>query len=378
MIKNLKIKNFKIHSNTNLELSNLNILTGLNGTGKSSIIQSLLLLRQSYEANVLSSGLLLNMPLCEIGQIKDAIYEGGDTDQIEFNLNTESLGDISWRFRPKNRDYEQNFIPIIGESPNHLNTLSLFNSNFQYLSAARFSPRESYPLDTNAVVTKRQISLEKGQGELAVHFLHQYGVYKKESIKSKIMKHDSQDLDDLLSQTNAWESEISPGVNIHPNLAGKSFALKYSFNKGNDTTSQFGAENVGFGLTYALPIIVATLSSAKGSLLLIENPEAHLHAKGQAKLAELLALAAQSGVQIIIETHSEHIINGILVACKKFESTEKGINKDLVRIYHFLRDEKEHASIIEQVRILQDGKIDKQPDHFFDQTELDLKFLLGF
>ncbi|MBK9636389.1 MAG: AAA family ATPase [Bacteroidetes bacterium] len=116
----------------------------------------------------------------------------------------------------------------------------------------------------------------------------------------------------MLSQTSAWEREVSPGVNVVPTPSGKAFTLKYTFNKKNDftPTEPFSAENVGFGLSYALPIIVAALSSSENSLILVENPEAHLHPRGQSQLAKLLALAAQSGVQIIIETHSEHIING--------------------------------------------------------------------
>jgi len=378
MIRKLTINNFKIHSNTELELKNLNILTGLNGVGKSSVFQSLLLLRQSYEANVLSSGLQLNKTHCDIGFIKDAIYQGGETDEIEFILDTEENNIQSWKFKPQDNNPNKNFIPILGNSPNNLNSLSLFNDNFQYLSAARLSPRETYPLDTNAVETKRRLSLEKGQGELTVHFLHHYGIGKRESIKSELLKHEQESLDDLLSQTTAWEREISPGVNVHPTPSGKSFTLKYSFNKKSDTTNEFSAENVGFGLSYALPIIVAALSSAKNSLILVENPEAHLHAKGQSELAKLLALAAQSGVQIILETHSEHIINGVLVACKRFEKKQKGIDKELVRIYHFKRDEEKHCAIAEPVKILQDGKVDRQPDDFFEQTEKDLNYLLGF
>lgn len=378
MIRKLTIKNFKIHAHTELELKNLNILTGLNGVGKSSIFQSLLLLRQSHEANVLTSGLQLNKPHCDIGFIKDAIYQGGDTDEIEFILDTEENNMLSWKFKPQDRNFEKTFIPVLGESPNNLNAISLFNENFQYLSAARLSPRETYPLDTNAVETKRQLSLEKGQGELVVHFLHHYG--KRENVKSDCVKHEKEKFDDLLSQTTAWEREISPGVNVIPTPNGKAFTLKYTFNKKNDitTTDPFSAENVGFGLSYALPIIVAALSSSKNSLILVENPEAHLHAKGQSELAKLLALAAQSGVQIILETHSEHIINGVLVACKRFEKENKGIDKDLVRIYHFTRDEEKHCTIAEPVKILQDGKVDRQPNDFFEQTEKDLNYLLGF
>ncbi|MBK9636390.1 MAG: DUF3696 domain-containing protein [Bacteroidetes bacterium] len=68
----------------------------------------------------------------------------------------------------------------------------------------------------------------------------------------------------------------------------------------------------------------------------------------------------------------------MLVACKKFEKGEKGINKDLVRIYHFKRDEEKHCAIADRITILADGKVDRQPEDFFEQTEKDLNYLLGF
>ena len=71
MITQLNIKNFKSHGNTSLSLSCLNILTGLNGVGKSSVFQALLLLRQSYLKNRLHEGIDLNKPLCNIGLVGD-------------------------------------------------------------------------------------------------------------------------------------------------------------------------------------------------------------------------------------------------------------------------------------------------------------------
>jgi len=375
MIQNLTIKNFKAHSNTMLELKNLNILSGINGVGKSSVFQALLLLRQSQENNVLQNGLQLNKPHCFIGNIEDAIYQYAEDDTIEFSITTEENGVQTWKFQPEKNNLTGDFIPLVGNLQSKLQGISFFNDNFQYLSASRLSKSES---NTFAVESKRQLSLEKGQAELVAHFLFYWGKEKKEKVRFENLLHPSTTENDLLSQTSAWEREISPNVNVVPVRNGNSYVIKYSFNKGGDVTNEFSSDNVGFGLSYALPIIVAALSSDKNSLILIENPEAHLHPKGQSELAKLLALAAQSGVQIIIETHSEHIINGVLVACKKFEQEGKGIDKDLVKIYHFKRDENRHSAIAEPVKILADGKIDKQPTDFFDQTENDLNYLLGF
>lgn len=380
MIRNLNIKNYKAHVDTKLLLNKLNILSGINGVGKSSVFQSLLLLRQSFEKNLLQRGLDLNKPHCEIGTFTDAVYQYAEEDIISFQIKNDNEELLSWNFKPERNALNKTFVPITGDAPTNFEHLSLFNNNFQYLSAARLAPQESYPNDSNSVEQKRQLSIEKGQGELAVHYLYYYGKERKEQIRFTNLKNGASQELDLLSQTSAWEREISPNVNVIPAPKGKAFELKYSFNKPNDITptNEFSAENVGFGLSYALPIIIAVLTAEENSLLLIENPEAHLHAKGQSKLAELLALAAQNGVQVIIETHSDHIINGVLVACKKFENGEKGINKDFVKLFHFTRDENTHSAKIEEINVLSDGKIDNQPQDFFDQTENDLNYLLDF
>ena len=74
------------------------------------------------------------------------------------------------------------------------------------------------------------------------------------------------------------------------------------------------APNAGFGISYALPIVVAALRAAAGGLLLVENPEAHLHPAGQSRIGGFLARVAADGVQVFVETHSDHVLNGIRVA----------------------------------------------------------------
>jgi predicted ATPase len=317
----------------------------------------------------------LNKPYCYIGNIEDAIYQYAGNEPIEFGLQFADGKNLVWHFSPAKNDLTGDFIPVVGKVPADLNGASVFSDNFHYIGASRVTKNES---NTFAVESRKQLSLEKGQTELVAQFLFFFGKEKKEPLKFQELIHPSNSENDLLSQTTAWEREICPNVNIVPIRNGNSYAIKYSFNKPGDITNEFSSDNVGFGITYALPIIVATLSSDNESLILVENPEAHLHPRGQAELAKLIALAAQCGVQFILETHSEHIINGVLVACKKFEQDGKGINKDLVKIYHFKRDEERHCAIAQPITILADGKVDRQPDDFFEQTEKDLNYLLGF
>jgi predicted ATPase len=376
MITHLTIKNFKSHRETLLSLSCLNILSGLNGVGKSSVFQALLLLRQSYLKNRLHEGIDLNKPLCKIGLVDDARYQYASEKIIEFGIEVDQQQNLCWQFHTDELD--STFLKLANKPTySFLNQISLFNPHFQYLSAARLAPQESYLKDSYSVEKERQISNELGQCELIAHFLHHYG--RLEPIKFENLKYPHCQ-NDLLSQTNAWLKEITLNNKVIIKDNKINFEIKYQFELENQpvSTNEFKAENVGFGISYVLPIIVAVLAAEKDSLLLIENPESHLHPQGQAKLVELMALAAQNGVQIFIETHSEHIINNTLVAVKKYQTEQKGIAHDKVRIYYFERDETHHVTQSIAVPVLEGGRITYPPPGFFDQFKKDIKTLMGF
>ncbi|MCF6345246.1 MAG: DUF3696 domain-containing protein [Thiomicrorhabdus sp.] len=138
-------------------------------------------------------------------------------------------------------------------------------------------------------------------------------------------------------------------------------------------TANFRPENTGFGLTYVLPVVTAVLSARSGDLLLIENPESHLHPAGQALIAKLISIAAHNDVQIIIETHSDHFLNGIRQSVKS-----KLIDADNVCVYFLSRniDSSEHSVQVEKVAIEPSGRIEYWPEGFFDEWEKSLNKLI--
>ena len=69
--------------------------------------------------------------------------------------------------------------------------------------------------------------------------------------------------------------------------------------------------HTGFGLTQTLPIVVAVLAARRGDVILIENPEVHLHPGAQSLIGRMLADVARAGVQVVVETHSDHVLNGV-------------------------------------------------------------------
>jgi predicted ATPase len=242
---------------------------------------------------------------------------------------------------------------------------SLFGDDFQYLQAERIGPRTSFAMSDFQVRQHRQLGT---MGEYTAHFL---SIFRDSEIPNSTLSHPQAKSSNLLSQVEAWLSEISPGTRIHiiDNPGMDLVSLQYSFG----LSKEYRATNVGFGITYTLPVITAILSAKPGTLLLLENPEAHLHPKGQARMGNLLARAADKDVQIILETHSDHILNGIRLAVHGGD-----LDPDRVRLHFFQRRENQEQLISEVIspRMNRRGRIDQWPDGFFDEWDNSLAALL--
>lgn len=386
MITKLSLTNFKSHRHTELEPSQLTLLTGVNNCGKSSIIQSLLLLRQSFLKNRLGTGLDLNKDLVEIGVGNDALYRAADTGIISFilgdssqnNANESELEELVFEFDADNA-LDDTFLPFKEgcSKPNleQLKKMSLFNNDFQYLSAGRLAGTSDFIKSSYEVQRQRQLSLSNGRGELLGNFLFEYQgdpIFDYIDLSERPRQ--------LIDQVQYWEQRISSGITVTVKEKDDKtgFTILYGSNgeEGQKSIENLRAENIGFGVSYSLAVVVALLSAKPGALLLIENPEAHLHPAGQAELAKLMCRVAQQGIQVIVETHSDHIINGVLVSCKKREEGEIGIDKDKVSIYYLKGQDKKHAAMIEKVEIGDGGILEYQPQGFFDQIENDREYII--
>jgi predicted ATPase len=361
MLKTLHLKNFKAFANQQIALPALTVFTGVNGVGKSSFIQSLILLRQSHLNKDLPQRLILNHDkYVKLGKTQDIYHIYADSDKNE-QISIAFDAEIDEKTTPIvfETEYEQNKLWLdirrFSTKVDLLPRIALFNQNFQYLQADRISPQHHYEVNQYDVEVLNSLG---SRGENTAYFLH-LNSNKPINLPNLI---DTETDNYLNQQLNFWLNKISKGARVRTQLQiGDTLAqLIYSFDDNNDRTPDFSPVNVGFGLTYVLPILVAVLTAKRGDMLIIENPESHLHPSGQSAIGRFLALAAQDGVQVIIETHSDHVINGIRVAAKQFEKAqEKGIKHDNVAIYYLNRSQERHVSNVHHIAIDAHGKLFK-------------------
>ncbi len=171
-------------------------------------------------------------------------------------------------------------------------------------------------------------------------------------------------MDALVLQVALWMSDLGKELQIEPKLYDdiRSAGVRFAFWEGGSFGMWYRPMNVGFGLTHSLPIFVALLSRQAGSIVLIENPESHLHPKAQVEMGRFISKAASLGVQIVVETHSDHILNGIRLSVK--ENVIAGEDIAL----NFMVNEKDGVRAV-MPRILPSGAIDVWPKGFFDEYE---------
>jgi len=364
MIERLQLANMLAFQEADLELANLTLLTGTNSSGKTSILHALALLRQSFEAGVLEKSIMLNGGRAKLGTGRDLLHEdpidlGHDRPQIRITLTIDdSLHTWTADYIP-----DADVLPVAGS----FDPVS-FSSGFQYLRADRIVPAETFPKSHEAVSIRGSLG---ARGEHAPNYLRVNGGAATACEPAVL---DTGISSNLMDQTNAWVQLISSGTSIDVSDLEGTDLVRLGFRRqGPQVKSEpHRSTNVGFGLTYALPIVVACLSAAKGTLLLIENPEAHLHPSGQAVLGRLCALASLGGAQVIIETHSDHVLNAIRLAVKNTP-----LRADSTVVHFFSRSTDALQPEIETLQISADGSIAAWPKGFFDEWDSALSALLS-
>lgn len=365
MIHNLSLHNYKCFTEATIPFGPLTLLVGANASGKSSVIQSLLLLRQSYLHAAFDSDqarLLLAGELINVGQVQEIYSFDGIDESITLQLEDIDGRDHHFFFDyPIDVAEEYDLIGKVHFQPE----LNLFWNEFNYLSAERIGARLLYPMPTSSK-WPYQLGV---QGEYTAFVLA--NLKPSTLIANETLSFPSSSDFSLSFQVTAWMRTIIPNFEFSAEkLAGADQAQLRLGNLGN-FNRLVRPTNIGFGLIYTLPIVVAALMAPAGSLLIVENPESHLHPASQSAMGRFLAHVAAAGVQVVIETHSDHILNGIRIAVK-----QGLLDPDKVAINYFINPDERGPQRIIQPKMYQNGGIRPWPKGFFDQSERDLRKLL--
>lgn len=387
MLTQLKLENFKCFKSLSLRLAPVTLLTGFNAAGKSTALQSLLLLAQTLRANNQSVEVPLNGQLTRLGTPGEILNSG--SGQISFSIENEQA-DVKWTLQAKDRtkgislQIKEIVIKDIKDTkkynhPSHLKMLlpqGVHNETVRlverlreiiFLSAVRLGTADVFPSPEDSSPIFADVGV---QGEYAPWWFQEF--LDEEIDESRC--HPSDQAKTLRRQFNAWANELFPAAQGNVQTIERTNLVRLELRIG-DIGDWRRPSNIGYGLTYAFPVIMAGLLAKPKQILIIDSPEAHLHPFGQSQMGRFLTRIAAAGVQVIIETHSDHVLNGIRLAVRN-----QYITPDKVAVHFFNHPRvaaDKSAQVISPLIDLQ-GNLSEWPDGFFDQSEKDLARLAGW
>jgi predicted ATPase len=413
MITQLQIKNFKSVINSGLiQLKPITILVGPNSSGKSSLLKSLLLLKQTVESSDNSSPLVPNGSLVNLGSYANFINNKDNRKKLEFEVkfrNTfdneeevngrfefnyyedkaqivltkseiEASGYIQkiWKTYKKAKFYsllffekkdkgetkvfngiipikffdfgipQQNFkkfkeSKIVPVYPFNFIITEIFNKIY-YIGPLRKNPQRYYfpSGDAPQDVGKR--------GERAIDALW---------YAQKNSKNSNENLETIIRD---WFKKFNFSSNFKLELLEEVHSI-YEILIGNtEDECNFNMSDVGFGVSQTLPIIIECFYAPRNSILLIEQPEIHLHPKAQATLGDLFIDSAIDGSrQLIIETHSEHLLSRIR---RRIAEGTKITSEDVCILFF---EKRENETQIKEIKLDESGRYTEYLSGFFEE-----------
>lgn len=361
MINKIYIKNFKSFDEEEISLNSISLLTGPNSSGKSSVIQALLLLAHNVDKredikNKIASP--LNSYKVSLGEFSEIRNKNKNAKEIVIGVKS-NQDEIKIMFMD---DLDSVNVEFLKEASQIETIFKSYNRKLHYLSANRIGVQDLYNKNIN------NFDKYGALGEFAIDF---YNSNKSEVLDSNLIIDKSSET--LSTQVNYWLKYIL-NCNIETQSVNGSDKIQTSFSLILDRkiSSQIRPKNLGSGLSYIISILIMCLSSNKGDILIIENPEIHLHPRAQSLLTDFLVFAANAGIQLIIETHSDHIFNGIRKAINKNQ-----IKEDKVALNFFDISEKNLCTKYTKIEFNEKGQPQKYPEGLFDQFDTDLNELLG-
>lgn len=373
MITSLSLVNFKCFKTLNLPLGGINVFAGINGAGKSTVIQSLLTLRQSLQVGGSLDRLQLRGSLTDLGTAKEVYCAEPMSDFIGITITHSDAPPIeisSDQSKNQSADTSDEYVLRL---TNRITTdaTSLLFEPFNYLHAERIGPRKVF-----------QVPSDEGHplcvgkcGENAAYIIA--SKYRETHVGNDFLllpSSDGKEYPTIQFQSALWMARLFPGFDQEWEIFRRTDQGRLGLALQTQQTGQslfVRPTNTGFGLSFVLGIIVAGLAAGPTTILIVENPEAHLHPKAQSSLGEFLGRVAAGGTQVFVETHSEHVLNGIRRMVK-----QTILMPETVKLYFFSINPNQVEPSVSTISISQSADLSPWPDGFFDQLDKDLSVIL--
>ena len=362
MIARADIRGFKRFTSAQFRLGALTVLAELNGSGKTSLIQALLLAQEASNSG--SRTLRLNGPFgLELGTAEDVLNWDS---RSPIGISLEGLGGHRSEWVLGVPSEEALYLNVVDKPSDPPKPFSGAPRTFTYLSAERLGPRgfaQTSPLpDAELEVGRR--------GEYCAHVLGVLGDAVIQHVERAHPLYEAPTTRLLKYEVEQWLGEIARPVEVSGERLPGATVAELRFRSPGATWVR--STNMGFGVTYALPIILGGLIAEPGGLVIVENPEAHLHPAGQSRIGVFLAWLAGRGVQTIIETHSDHVLNGIRRAIAEHQYLDP-----TSAFVHWFggREGDGEAEQPSTLVIGEGGSLSDWPLGFFDQYQLDVASL---
>lgn len=290
------------------------------------------------------------------------------SEKLEFNIEKSEE-----KKSPKKETVRENFLFLSQEKKLYIEryfeykktvqNLKKMWSSLRYIGPIREAPKRFYifndptgiDIGINGENTALVLALEQ-DNQIPQYYRC---IYQGKQIKEFELR----DSDRMLDAVNWWLLECMklPEIKSVVGLRGTINQVQL-----NSSGVEVSLPDVGFGVSQILPILVECLRVKEGETIILEQPEIHLHPSLQSKLADFFICMAKSGKNLVIETHSEHLINRL---CLRVAQEESGEIQSLLNPLFVSFDEAEQTSVIKKITINEYGEIENWPVGFFDEDD---------
>ena len=436
----LSIKNFKTISDLkDLNINSINIISGVNSSGKTSLIQFLLMLKQTLEAQSVNPALIFDGDWVKLGSFSNLVYKKNMGSSIGFSLEFDKeyikdrfpeifkiesvkinaeylyketeiyLSNVKITYKTSQRQhfiefsYIENLYTINSDSAllidefnnlmnkqGNINTTSffptifsteldnpkypefdknptviapikvkidevqaitnIFFSSISYLGPLRETPQDLYN-------SNNKNNFIGSKGEYAAQFLEEESNDTTEFYDIQANEIKKMPLSDAVKY---WICDV---FNLAKDINAEKHKDSYVVKVMNRHDVESTIRHVGFGISQVLPIIVEGLRMRKNGILILEQPEIHLHPKIQSMLFDFIYSLSLTGKKFIIETHSDHFITRMR---RRVAEDNSNLSEKINLVFI---EERETEYLFHKLNLDDMGTYDYFPNDFVDQSE---------